>query len=493
MPSDSRRRAERLSSGTSRRKVLKTTPLVALGGALAGCIGGDGDGGGGGGGGGEITVVTYRSSDAAKSVHQAYNKEFTDQTGINVNMVYTGFAEITERISTMIRGGNTPDVIMGSLDGTMGGPYQQDLLADLSEVADEVYDSSQRREVQDFCLHVDDTFYSLPSRVTFQNGLVRADLLEQVGHDPFGDSVYTLENPSYDELASWVQDVDQSSDVAGFGLGVDSGSRGGHETVQLLYSNGVEIFGGEPRKGELTLELDQGENREQAIESLEWLRDDIVPYADWGTDWGWGDLQAAYANEEIANLYYRWGRWAQMLGERGKPDIFEATKNYPAPQNNARSDNGLMRMATGQMAVLTNSNNTDGGKQWISNFIGSKYFFDNLYAVPMDALPPTSKHRNDERFLEYNLGDTPVPASVQEVVSDRREEMIKFYDGMIESGQQFSFVLNDPGGGFNPVYSNMLDEVYRLMQLVLVKDEDPADAVDSVGQLLRNDTLADYL
>lgn len=487
----------------TRRRVLQTSTIIA-GAGLAGCGedsgenvaqdesdgNGNGDDGGNGGstsrdsGGKEITVISGKSGPDMQNVWQDISSAFEEETGHTVDLQFAPFgAQAVEQISSMVRAGDAPEVFWSS-GGTAGALAAADLLLPVGEVHDELYSSSQKEDVDHITFRNED---GEPQNVVTDLGvygwMIRKDVLEEAGADFIPEKRYTFEGfDDREQLTTWIRTIDENTDYAGMGYSHDEDSRGANELFCTLAEHGAGVFGGSTEEDNVEVILDQGENKEKAVEALSYTRDERAPHGEIGPH-DWTEMQELYAQDRVGMVYYRPGRWISMLLDREMEEKLRNTMVYPNPQFRARDDGYTQRLSIMTHTVQKGSENPEVGKEFIEFFMTHDLYADFLYANPLDAVPPTGEGLEDPRFAEYE--DTA------QVVIDVRPEFLEYYKEVIDRGIGQELVFAEPGPGANPVWSqaSVGGEVGRLGGYVLSEGMDPGEACDQVAGEIRDNYM----
>ena len=448
--------------------------MQALGGsvgvALAGCAGvGDSDGSDGGNqtatgtttgaGGKEITVLTAESDPKSKQVFSGAATEFKKQTGHTINFEYVSFENLTKRLASMIRGGNAPEI--GSFTmANAASLYEQDMLAPIGDVIDDIGEVPENS-----IMTVDGTHYTSPHTIRIQNQTVRRDLLKEAGHE-IPDSHMDIDWQTHEQ---WVSDVN-ALDSGTKGIGVTSAqtNKGTHEGVQYLWSNGVNIWGGPVGQVEVT--LDQGKNRERAIEALEHVKT-LHNHSPPASNWGWADVQQAFGTGQVADCQYSIGRILAAVKDNN-PAWSEDTVPIETPYKQHK-DSGAGTVAFISSFTLTKgAENLGVARDFLKYFYDSQYYVDFLHSVPFHNTPPLPGLLKSDRYRDH------------EVISSR-PDILAFQENLLPRAT--SFILTADDGGLNPAAGSAYNNgtLGALLARVNVNDMDPAKAVDTTASELR--------
>ncbi len=453
----------------SRRRMLKASGAAVATAGIAGCSGGDeGDQTGNGANGSkEITIVSYNSSSAAKDAWNSIAATYEEQTGNTVNMVYTGFTDVISTVSQMIRGGNPPDLVIANMN--IGGSlYAEDQLAPLTDIVDDLYEGETPEET--FITDGNGEVY-VPVYSTTLHGLdVRRDLIEQVGGSVPDD--WVNHDMGLSDFASWGEQLTSQTDTSLWAYASQANGRGAMQGMNLLFTNGVHVYGGS--HGDFEVVLDDGQNRQRAIDVLSFFRDTLAPMSDGSPNYSWTDMQELYVNGGVASVNYGVGRMLTLLDNRGKTDQFNATVPINQPHDNLRDDKGLVQQDHGTEMLLADAPNPDAAKEWIKTFHNSDGYIDFLHTTPFYKNPPTPEGMQNEAWQ-----DNPIIQA--------RSEIIDFHINLIEEGYAHPHAVAMGDGGVNLAHlqAYQAGEYGKMMQYVTVQNQDPATAVDTTADALR--------
>lgn len=137
-------------------------------------------------GSGEITLLTpiFEGSTGKKVLEEQLLPEFEKQNpGITVNVDYTDYGSLNEKLTTSIASGLVPDVMMMGV-GWVEGFADKGVLADLGGLGlseSELADSMNEQVLQ--AGEWDGKLYAVPTMLDTRYGIARKDLLAKAGFD----------------------------------------------------------------------------------------------------------------------------------------------------------------------------------------------------------------------------------------------------------------------------------------------------------------------
>ncbi len=191
--------------------------------ALAACSGGgDSDGGDGSG---PITFWTPHVQPDRMAAQQEVAAAFTEETGIEVEVVAMAGADQDQALVTGAASGDVPDVVLHAPDLSA---WQSQGLVD-AEAATAVIDSLEggtfNQRALDF-VYIDGAYQAVPSDGWTHVIVYRTDLLEEAG----------LEVPtSLEELADAAQTIREEQGITGMAFGTQVGTPSATEGIQSTF------------------------------------------------------------------------------------------------------------------------------------------------------------------------------------------------------------------------------------------------------------------
>jgi len=400
------------TTASNRRTFLTTLGAAGVVG-LAGCAGsdgGDGDGGddggetgnGGGSGSAEVHFITEESAPAAKEFINSAIADFTEETGIPVTPEYTGLGSgLGQRVSTLLQTGNAPEVVLtGGFEATDW--VRQDIVADMSETVSAI--ESEWTEYQDrHRLVIEGTDYLVPIHMNTAAQTYRADLFEQAGISP--PLTFQEERERFPQLAD---SLPENMSVTNMSL--NAGLVGHASTEMRMETNGIEWLahsGDEPFTG-FEVVLDEGNNRERMIQSLEHIRE-IAEYS-LNPNLGVSDWAPAYYTGKTA--IGEFGGFRPLTGAyRESPEIASNSQSKRLAHGPNVEDPTYHTFLEG-LTVMKDAEHPDAGRQFVEYMMsGDRLFgmllsFSPIHNIPtLDAVFDDDRYRNSDYMEENNVSD----------------------------------------------------------------------------------------
>lgn len=211
------------------RRITRTAAVaLAAALALAACSGGDGgndDGGDGGEASGPITFWTPHVQPDRMAAQQEVAAAFTEETGIEVEVVAMAGADQDQALVTGAASGDVPDVVLHAPDLSA---WQTQGLVD-SDAATAVIESlgadTFNQQSLDF-ITIEGAYQAIPSDGWVHLIVYRSDLLEEAG----------LEVPtSLEELATAAQTIHDEQGITGMAFGTQVGTPSATEAIESTF------------------------------------------------------------------------------------------------------------------------------------------------------------------------------------------------------------------------------------------------------------------
>lgn len=457
----------------NRRTVIKSTTGATTLGMLAGCLG-NGDAGDGADPGNGDAGDDADPSDAADEELIVLNKEtieesvawwdevgdgFEGETGTELVVDHAGL-DLVPVATSMIQTGNPPDLATLALDQV--GPFlDQGQLANVDPIVDileeeigEILDSEK--------LMVDGTNYLVPLWTNPTQLWYWEDVYEEYGFD-------TTPGINWDELEEIAQTL-YEGDMVDYGFTV---SLGGARRTGYLYWNFLASNGGQlchVDDGEIDIAIDSGENRERAIETLDYLNE-LYQYSPAATDYQWGeDLEAYMARTSGHSLY---GPRAKLSVIENRPDLKDLARPHFPVSNREET---LFNLPDG-LVMFEAGENEDAAEEF------HRYIAENNYLVEM--LTRVSPVHNWPTIPE--IAEMDEYRNAPFIADNFLEEDLDIVSESFENG--ITFGTETMPEQANPYGASLLGtlEIGNMLYDVLVEGTPSSQAVDEYGQILRDE------
>lgn len=458
MPTDS-------STRQTRRSVLKTGGSAAVAG-LAGCLGGGGGGGDGGGTpteapddgaagtatgspsptGGTIRYLTDRGD--SKEVLEAVIADFeAEHPQYTVEVTFTSKGKSTDQeMAQMVAAGNPPDLFFDT--STDAFRFQRDdVLAPVTRVVEE---------------------NALPDPVNVGGESFFAASMVEPLMGWYRNDVYDANPETWENWLTEAARVTEAGEMDGYIVQSGQTNNADTQMTQYLWQNDVDIYAGGSDDIEVT--VDQGSNRDLAIETFEWVRS-MAEYSPNGSGWEWGDMVGALMQENAAAGVSVGGLpMLIMLGNR--PELVEKFSVMPFPVPAGKAQDKWWAYMEGHL-VRNDGESTAGAVEFVNFFNGSDRFFDFILAAPLFQFPP-SREQLEHEAVESNelLGQFP---DILQLVKDNWD----VFTSVLATGDGGApnIVAADAYG--NQVFGQAADQL-------LIGGRSPAETVDWLGEKLRS-------
>jgi multiple sugar transport system substrate-binding protein len=388
----------------TRRNALKASGTVAAGGLTAGCLGSVT-----GGGSKTVTFLTGESDPKTKEIHNKWKKGFNEETGNELEIVYASYSGggLTQKLSSMLRGGNAPEVFTAAA-GTQGQLMLEDSLLPLTDYFSRFEEVTGEMDPTTY-LSRDGEIYTVSPWQKMHMKTIRTDLFD-----------VTLPDQRFDitrkQFLDNVSKINNENDLYGTVLGPTKSGRGTYEAFCYLKSAGVDIWSGPT--GNVEVSIDKGSNKQRTIETLEYMQD-LYEHAPDGGGYGWAECSKAYTSGSAASLQYSTGRIFSSLLNSNE-SLIDKTNGIltPFPEKHG-SQQITSYKGIGAYSIIEKSDNHEAAAQFLEYLFTNEHYFEWLHTVPFHLMPPTEKlarseefRNNDfisshERFLEFAIEMIP--------------------------------------------------------------------------------------
>lgn len=442
----------------SRRRTIKSAGASSVALTLAGCLGNGTDDVQ------EVTLLTAETDPRTQNVFDAVAEDFEEETGNEANYEYVGFEELADRISAGVRADDPPEMVIWNV-GQMAALQEDGLLMPVGDLVDDV----DVEIPDDTVFEWEDSVYSIPWCRKIYHMIIRGDLLEEAGYTPPDPASEEALNVDWSTFQEWVSAIDEETDAAGTAIAASQTSKGEVDAINWLWTNAVRIFRGTTPDEEVS--IDTGEDRERAIEVLEYL-DDIYEYSVPGADIAWAESTDAYASGSAGSVIYSIGRIFAAL-EGTNPEWMDHTIPLAVPWEQHRDDGITNRQTVSQFGVFEDSENPDAAKEWLTTLYNSHHYIDLIHSVPFHNTPLTEELAQSDEYLDHEL--------LQEY-----PQIAEFYANFLEMGTSAMLAGDDGGVSRRLAQSELPSHLGKLLEDTLVGGDDPGDAIDTAAENLRD-------
>lgn len=396
--------------------------------------------------GGTIRYLSDRgdSKDIMDQIIAEFEEEYPEYT---VEITYTSKGTSTDQeLQKMVAAGNPPDILFD----TSADAYRYQRDGTLATVSEAVQGSGIPDPV-----NVGGESYFAPAIVEPLMGWYRNDIYDE---DPT-----TWEN--------WTSEAKRVSDAGDMhGYVVQSGQTNNADTqiTQYLWQNDVEIYSGPSEDIEIT--IDQGDNRDLAIETFEWLQQ-MAEYSPNGSGWEWGDAIGAIQQENAAAMASV-GGLPLLIIQGNRPDLVEKLSPMAFPVPDGKEQDRWWAYMEGHV-VRNDGQATAGAQKFVSFFNESEKFMDFVLSAPLFQFPP-SREQLDSDAVKNNETIQQHP-DVMDMVRDNWDA----FTSVLETGDEGApnIVAADAYG--QQMFGQAADQL-------LVGGKSPEETVDWLAGQLRD-------
>jgi len=464
------------SSNHRRRDVLKlagTGSVISLTG-LSGCSGGGGDGGSDGDGGDttsdggtistttsdgewpdlsgtEVHFLTDESSEAFTNFFERVKADFEEDTGATVNLDLVNLGEQGDRLAQLIQAGDPPDVmqavqtrVVQLQDQGAAGPVN----SAVSDMIDRYGEPVSGTRVQ-----ADGDDYAVPCWINPSGQWYRED-------------IYEGEPETWEDMLNYASQADDPDGTRGTSIPLAPALCNDSFFLAYLYSNDGQICERDSN-GEVQCVINEGENRERFIETLEFLSD-LYQYSPTNANAGCSQQVQAIPTETSAEAGYVGAR-PKVQSVQQDTDFADEVRASQVPQNRSEYSHA------NAIAYMTFANaNVEAGNAFISYMFQEEYLIDLLLLTPIHnnpSYPSIREHPDYQAGLEQ-LDDA--------WTDDDIETSLAFADNI----QPFSQETSPPNPYAGTIYSSKY--LVDILNDATINERDPEVIAEEYAQEIQS-------
>jgi len=411
--------------------------------------------------------VVYMSDEADPKSVKIFNKiaaDFTAETGIKVKNIFVGFDEFPQRLATLIAAGTPPQMIkQGGGEGVMY--YNRKLSIPVTDVCNELGIQESIR----FKVGGKDVF--IPSNIDFSEAWYRSDLLKAKGLDV---------PKTWDEYLEVARVLTDPPDL--YGANIPTSKTLACELIWsfICYANDIH-WKHFKKDGTVEVILGQGENKQRAIEGLEFARK-LGKYSPPGATASWTEMMANFATGRVATSQYCGARLLDKVYTNNR-SLYPHTKPMRWPYN-AKAKAAGLNVSKIPLWVegytIFNTDLNEETKRFAKYFLTSPGFAQWCLSVPFHIVPYSLDVWHSDTFKSQ-----PRIAERPDVYNFIEEN---FADGWPQA------MWDSPGPGQVDPYRNLHENAHlggEMIARVVVGGEDPEKAIketaDEVRRLIKEE------
>lgn len=381
----------------NRRTYLRAVGALGAAG-LAGCTGQDGasDGGDGGDGGdgagsqddGSDSTSTPSDGDktvrmlsdrSARDIWEAAIEEFNANSEYTVEVTWLPKGTTTnEQIEKMRGAGNLPEIVFE----TSTDAYRETVDGNTAPVTDLV----ESLETLDPVTYEGES-YLLPAVTIPLMGVYREDIVEG--------------EPRSWTRSEWTEEAKRINEEEGMGGLIMPSGRTNNATTQVnqnLWNGGVNIYEGP--SDDIRVTIDEGENRERAIETYAWMQE-MAEYNPNTSGWEWGDVANAFIQEQAAAALTIGGLMI-LQAQGNRPELASKLRATPFPLAEG-VDQGHWWAYTEGFYLHNEAPNLDGAREYLEFFMQSDYYLDFITETPLFNFPTSLDQVQSDAYQSAEL------------------------------------------------------------------------------------------
>lgn len=330
--------------------------------------------------GSEVHILTDFTTDSWQQYWDQNRESFQEETGQGVNIEYTGVSTSgVQRLGTLIQSGAAPEVYYGGIKLESQFALQNQFTH--LEMIDELFGADAPLGELIFESPAMEILYGpwvFPMNIYLNHPLVyRRDIYEELG---------LSEPANWSELLENVRTIDEADDIEARGIGIGGGAKAGNDFQAWLRSNDAARY---RWTDDSRSDVEVWFPEDKTIETMEFMQE-LRQYAPDPAGTSWGDSFNWYASGRVAHVLDINAWHAQVAAGAENDEVAQGTDVMLAPPNDGVDpvDRGFYQI-TGP-TVMRNSDNVEGGKEWIRHAHGSveKLAQGNSFS-PLRLLPTT--------------------------------------------------------------------------------------------------------
>ena len=403
----------------------------------------------------EVQIIIDETSDAVRNYYNGVGEGFNSATGATLNLEYVGRnVSGVERVTQLLQAGDPPEIFAMNQNNATAFEAQ----GVLEPVTDTMTEIEGRLGEANKHVEFEGEQWLIPTFFNITTWFWRGDLAQEVGMDQRPDW-------SWDSALQYAQQVNEMDGVQGIYIPTGSGPHATTMFWSWLNTNDGSIVTWE--NDEITVNFDQGENRQRMIEVLNFLND-AHQYSPVASDSGYGTWARSIPNGVSASVNY--------VGYRPKMYAIQDERDFAADVHAAQMPANRSRTTIGNVDGfgVFNGANTEAAKTFLQYFTQIGNLIDLYKINPVHDIPPYPKVRDSQAYSDF-LSSLPDAYT---------EEDTRAYQERVASNFEISINQTDPANPYAGTITSA-DAIPNMMQAVLLDDQNPDDVIDQYAQQLQ--------
>ncbi|MFA1610827.1 ABC transporter substrate-binding protein [Halobellus rubicundus] len=399
----------------------------------------------------EVHFLTDESSEKFTQFFQRVKEDFESDTGATVNLDLVNLGEQGPRLSQLLQAGDPPDVmqavqtrvvqlqnqgVAGSVDSAM------------SDMQDRYGDPVDGTRVQ-----VDGTDYAVPCWINPSGQWYREDIYEG--------------NPeTWDDMLNYAEQADDPDGIRGTSIPLGRALCVDSFFLAYLYTNEGRVCARDDN-GEVQCVMNQGENKQRWIETLEFFSD-LYQYSPTNANAACSQQVQAIPNQTSAEAGYVGARPKVQSVQQGK-EFAGDVRASQVPQNRTSQHH-----ANAITYMTFEDANVEAGNAFISYLFQEEYFIDLLLLTPIHNNPSYPSIRENTRYQQglENLDDAWSDSDI--------ETSLAFADDILPFSQETS----PPNPYAGTIYSSKL--LVDILNDATINERDPETIVEEYASQIQS-------
>ncbi|WP_276358377.1 ABC transporter substrate-binding protein [Cohnella caldifontis] len=414
----------------------------------------------GSGNGGDKKQVTLRIASAEtaadpKKAMEEIAQEYEQQTGVKVVVETMNLDDMYLKVQSTFGTSAQYDVMFSGYLGLLTTLKEKGIVAPVDDVIEKLGGKDIFYSPTTLQPILDGKSYRIPYDLNYALGYIRTDWLQEKG----------LSMPTnWDEFLNVMKAfTDKKNNKYGLILPLKIGGANNWITTSVFWANDVEIF-----DDQMNVILDQGDNKQRAIESLNFLKElnQYMPVEAENADFP--ELLAAFYGGQVGFTFYS-GRLADA-SVQSAPDLAGKFQVMGLPR---KDGNGYATTYGDDGVNIINGPNVEEAKKFVEWFFKEKYL-KLVAAAPNAFFPSISSVYESEEYkslptVKQFWNDVAVPQ--QKIIQEAKVNAI-------------SLAGSEPTEKQSVVESSFI--IPKMFQRVLIGNEDPSKVIDATANEIRN-------
>ncbi|NHN58594.1 MULTISPECIES: ABC transporter substrate-binding protein [Halorussus] len=397
----------------------------------------------------EVHFLTDESSEAFTNFFQRVKSDFERDTGATVNLDLVNLGEQGQRLAQLLQAGDPPDV-MQAVQTRVVQLQHQGVAAPVNSAMSDMLDR-YGEPVGGTRVQVDGDDYGVPCWINPSGQWYRED-------------IYNQEPTDWDTMLAQAEQADDPNGTRGTSIPLAPALCNDSFFLAYLYTNEGRVCARDDN-GQVQCVMDQGDNRQRWIETLEFLGN-LYQYSPTNANAGCSQQVQAIPTGTSAEAGYVGARPKVQSVQQDVPFADQVRASFVPSNRTSQSHANSIAYMTFQGA------NTEAANTFVSYMFQERYFIDLLLLTPIHNNPSYPSIRENQAY-QQGLNQLSDAWTDQDV-----ETSLAFADEILPFSQETS----PPNPYAGTIYSSKL--LVDILNDATINERDPAAIVDDyAGQI----------